>query len=103
MTKQQRSPTHNAVKLRSQAERGRQAETLVNHPLLVEAFDTIEKEIDKGWKDSLSTDREARDNAYMLHRVLSTLRSNLKAIIVNGNNAKVLLQLEEVKGGGAKA
>jgi hypothetical protein len=71
----------------------------VNHPLLLEAFDNIEKVIDTGWKNSSSEDRQARDNAYLLHRVLSNLRSNLKAIIVSGGNAKKLLQLEEIKGG----
>jgi hypothetical protein len=99
VTRQTKQPAHDAQKLRSQAERGRQAEELVNHPLLLEAFDNIEKVIDTGWKNSSSEDRQARDNAYLLHRVLSNLRSNLKAIIVSGGNAKKLLQLEEIKGG----
>jgi hypothetical protein len=100
VTRQTRTTTHDAVKLRAQAERGRRAETLLNDPLMVEAFDTLEKKIEEAWRNSSSEDRQARDNAYLLIRLLTTLKSNLKAIMVSGNNAKVLLQLEEIKGGG---
>ena len=102
MTKQEKSTTRDAVKLRAQAERGRHAEALEKDYLIVEMFDNLEKQIEKAWKDSAAGDQEARDNAYRLHRLVRTWRSNLKAILVNGNNAKVLLQLEEIKGGTAE-
>jgi hypothetical protein len=92
--------TRNAFKLRAQAERGRQAEELVNNPLLREAFDNVRRVIETGWQNTSSEDRQARENAYYLLRSLQALEGNLKAIIVNGANAKRLLQLEEIKGGG---
>jgi hypothetical protein len=89
--------TRDAQKLRNQAERGRRAEAIVNDPIFIEALDAIEKVIEEGWKNSSSGDREARDNAYLLHRLLAQLRSKFKSIMVSGTNARSLLQLEEMK------
>jgi hypothetical protein len=93
--------TRDAQKLRMQAERGRRAEAIVMDPIFIEALDAIEKVIEEGWKNSSSGDREARDNAYLLHRLLAQLRSKFKAIMVSGTNARSLLELEETKAGAA--
>jgi hypothetical protein len=100
MTRQIKSTTHDAQKLRAQAERARRAATIVEDPIFIEALDAIDRVIEEGWKQSSAEDRQARDNAYMLHRLLTNLRGHFKAILVNGNNARALLQLEEIKSGG---
>lgn len=91
--------TRDAQKLRIQAERGRQAEELMRHPLLIEAFDNLNKEIETGWKNSSGGDREAREEAYRLHRSALRLRGILKQFMVSGSNAKLLLEAEESKAG----
>lgn len=84
--------------------RGRAAKELMENPLLVEALDAIEKEIEIGWKNSSAGEggREARDNAYLMHRLLLRLRGTLRSIIVDGGNAEKLLSLEEEKRGGRR-
>lgn len=93
--KQETKPRHDPAKLRAQAERGRQADAIVNDPIFIEALDAIQKVIDEGWKNSSAEDREARDNAYMLHRLLMRLRGHFRSILVSGQAAKSLLVAEE--------
>ena len=91
-------------KQRAKVVKGRAAKELINNPVLVEALDAIEKEIEMGWKNSPAGDggREARDNAYLMHRLLKRLRGVLKAIIVDGGNAEKLLLLDGETTGGRR-
>lgn len=101
MAKAKAKAARDPAKARAQLDRARRAEELVNNPLFIEALDAIQKVIDEGWKNSSAEDREARDNAYMLHRLLSRFRGHFKSIVVSGHNAKALLQQEEDLSGGS--
>jgi hypothetical protein len=90
-------------KMYTQVERARRAEELINDPLLVEAFDNVKKTIETGWQDSSGGDREAREHAYYLLRAVKAVEGKLKAIIINGANARALLELEETRSGGGSS
>lgn len=89
-------------KLHSKVAKGRAAKELVENPILTEALDAIEKEIEMGWKNSSAEDQAGRDNAYLMFRLLKRLRGHLRQIIVDGGNAAKLLSLEEEKTGGGR-
>lgn len=100
MTRQTKTDKRDASKLRAQSERGRRAKAIVEDPLFIEALDEIERVIEIAWKNSSSEDRQARENAYMLQRLVTRFRGMFRQIIVSGSNAKKLLELEEVKSSG---
>lgn len=75
-------------KLRKQMQRGMQARRIIDDPLFREAFETIEAEIDRGWKESEGADHEARHNAYLMHRLLRNLKSHFDRMILSGNHAR---------------
>lgn len=99
MTKQEKQTKHDPAKLRGQIERARRAEEIVNDPIFVEALDNIEREIETGWKSSAAEDNKARDNAYLLHRLLTRIRKEFSAILVSGSNARALLAAEADESG----
>jgi hypothetical protein len=95
MVDQIKKDRHDPVKLRNQAERARRADAIVNDPIFIEALDSIEREIETGWKTSAAEDTKARDNAYDLYRLLKRLRREFRQILISGTNAKVLLAAED--------
>src|SRR5262249_54073464 len=95
------SPERDRRKLHARVEKGNRAAEEFADPLLQEALDDLEKEIELGWKSSAADDQEGRDNAYKLHRLLLRLRAWFKERAVSGSNARALLQdLEQQESGG---
>lgn len=60
----------NEGKLREEAERKARAEALLRDPLIIEAFETLEKEFVTAWKQSAIADQAARENIYQLLQAL---------------------------------
>ena len=86
---------HDPAKLRGQAERARRAAEIVNDPIYLEALDAIRKEVIKGFLSSAAEDQKARDNAYLLNRFVNRWEAHFEAILRKGDNAKLLLAVEE--------
>jgi hypothetical protein len=83
-------------KLNMQAERAAQAKALYQHPFMVEAFDSIEQTILESWKGSAADEGSARDNAYVMYRLLQNLRQKFIVAIATGEAAdKQLLQIRD--------
>lgn len=82
-------------KLRRQKARGDQAKRLLENPLFIEAFDTLETTVLEGWKNSDAQDQEGRHNAYLMWRLLQNLRHQFKLAAATGRVAeKELLELK---------
>lgn len=85
----------NEGKLRKQADRGQQAERLLKNKILNECFDKIERTIYEAWS-SRGSNSETRENAYMLHRALDSLKCEIEHISRTGKGARQeLTQLNE--------
>jgi hypothetical protein len=83
-------------KLRKQQERGDRAKRLLENELLVEAFEKIEADILDKWQNSAADEKEQRDNAYLMHRLLQNLKAQIKQIVITGDGAtKELLRLND--------
>lgn len=86
-----RAPT---AKEAERMERARRAKELMGDPLMQEALDAVDDIIDKSWKNSTAQDRDIRDTAYLLHRLMVQFRAHFEAIIADGTHAAKLLELE---------
>ncbi len=86
---------------RARAQRGKKAELLLANPLLVEAFDNVEKKLDEGWKGTVEVPStpETRERAYLMHRLLVQLRTEFEVMVREGKSAATLLDIEEQKRG----
>lgn len=67
--------------------RGRQAETLLNDPLLVEALSIIETKFEEKWKRSDPLDTEVREEAFRLLKCLELFKSQLAHVLQTGKLA----------------
>jgi len=89
------TPKRDTRALRARKERARQADLLMKNPLLQEGLDAIEKTIEKGWKETSAEETEARERAYLLHRLVVDLRQRFRSILVDGQAADALLARTE--------
>lgn len=73
------------------ARRGEQARQLLEHPLLVEAFDLIEQEYTEQWKSSPARDQDAREKLWLSLKLLHRLRGQLETVVETGKVAQATL------------
>ena len=71
-------------------EREGRAKTLLNDPVLKEAFDLLKEDLMNRWNHSGSTDLEARESIWLAMRLLDRIRSHLMSIIDTGHMAKMM-------------
>jgi hypothetical protein len=83
------------LKLTQQVSRKHQAENLLKNELLNSAFDEIESTLMDSWKNSLAEDDTARNNAYLMYRLLQNLKSQFTRYVETGKMAE--RQLLEVR------
>jgi hypothetical protein len=78
---------------RTEAEilRGERARQLLEEPLIVEAFDLIEREYHKAWQDSPARDNEARELLYLSLKNLAKVKGHLVQVMESGMLAKATL------------
>lgn len=76
------------MELEEQARRGEQAAKLMEHPLLVEAFDLIEQDIRDKWADSPARDVEGREHLWTQLRLLRRLKGQIQFVAESGKVAK---------------
>jgi hypothetical protein len=85
----------NEGKLREQQDRAAKAEVLLRDPLLLEAFETLDAEFLRAWRQTSVDDTAARERIYMLCQSLEAVRGHLTKVVTDGKLAK--LQLEQLK------
>ena len=71
-------------------ERGRRARSLIEDPLLNEAFDTLKEDLMNRWNHSGSTDLEARVSIWLAMRLLDRIHGHINSIIESGHMAKMM-------------
>ena len=77
------------AKLRTQQERAAHAERLLKDPLLQEAFEKLNTEFMRTWRQTDVNDTEARERIYNLCTALDTLKQQIASVIVDGEIAKM--------------
>jgi hypothetical protein len=71
--------------------RGKDAEALLAHPLLVEAFEVIERELTEQWQNSPARDAEGREKLWVSLRLLNRLKLQLSQVVETGQFARMTL------------
>ncbi len=71
-------------------ERERRARSLLEDPLLKEAFDILKEDLMGRWNHSGSTDLEARESIWLAMRLLDRIRGHLTSIVETGQMNKIL-------------
>jgi hypothetical protein len=71
--------------------RGERAKQLLEEPLLVEAFTTIEKELTEQWLSSPVRDVEAREKLYLTLKCLQRVKGHIATVMDTGTLAKATL------------
>jgi hypothetical protein len=81
--------------VRSDAERGAQAERLLESDLLKEAFTALEAEYLNAWKATGARDTEARERLWQAFQIVGKVKTHLATVAANGNLAqKELAEIE---------
>lgn len=75
-------------RLREQASRGERAKQIVSQEIVQEAFAAIEKTIVEAWKNSAADEEQARENAYLMHRLFQNFKAQFTVAIATGESAK---------------
>ena len=73
------------------ARRGEEARQLLEHPLLVEAFELIEQEHIERWKNSPARDEEGRQSIWLSLKNLHKVRGHLEHVMATGKVAQATL------------
>lgn len=71
--------------------RGDEARRILQEPLLVEAFDEIEKELTQAWMQSPARDAEGREKTWLMVKLLHRVHGHLESVMANGQMAKATL------------
>ena len=71
-------------------ERVRRAKSLIDDPLLNEAFDVLKEDLMNRWSVSGSTDLEARESIWLAMRLLEKIHGHITSIIETGHMNKIL-------------
>ena len=71
-------------------ERERRAQSLVNDPLLKEAFDVLKEDLMNRWNHSGSTDLQARESIWLAMRLLDRIHGHINSIVETGHMAKIM-------------
>jgi phosphate uptake regulator len=71
-------------------EREQRAKRLLDDPLFVEAFDTLEKELLLNWSRTSSSDVSQRESCWLATRLLERIKAHITSIVETGHMAKVM-------------
>lgn len=82
------------IQLTRDRDRGVQAKVLMESPLLVEAFATLEDGYLSAWRTTHALDTQAREKLFIAVNVLAKVKDHLRSVVANGTlAAKELEQL----------
>lgn len=68
--------------------RADRAKEILENPLVVEAFETIEAEITKALMDSPARDAEGREKLYLMNQLLKRVQKHFESTVNTGYLAK---------------
>jgi len=72
--------------------RARDAQQLMENPLLVEAFDNVRNAAIEGWRKTPVRDAEAREKAFFTVRAVDLIWAELESVVTNGKIAAARIQ-----------
>ena len=84
----------NEPKLREAVDRAAKAEALLRDPIIVEAFEALDREFVLAWKESAITDTEAREHIYRLCKHLTHSRDTSDKSLRTENSQKIVSNLK---------
>ena len=73
--------------------RAHQAQALLDDPLLIEAFTTIEQEIINTWTASPSRDESGREKLWLMQQMLRRVKAHLESVVQSGTLAKATVKM----------
>jgi len=68
--------------------RAAQAKLLLDSPLLKEAFDHLDAEYVKAWRNTMATEDDARQSLWQAVQIVGKVRDHLRLIVDNGKLAQ---------------
>lgn len=87
------------MKAHDEQERGRQAQELMNSPLLAETLDAIEREVIEQWEKCPARDQEGKEALWQLFKTSKKFRAILLGYIDTGKLAAEQLKRFDKKRG----
>jgi len=70
--------------------REEKAKRLLNDPLLLEAFETLKKDLMDRWEQSGSSELEARESIWLAMRLLDKIHGHFSSIVETGRMNKIM-------------
>lgn len=70
-------------------ERGRQAKSVLENPLIVEAFEIIDTKLIEKIRDSDLDDETSRQYAFLMMRAMKVFKRHFEQVLMKGENAKI--------------
>jgi hypothetical protein len=84
------------MSLEEEVRRGQRAESLLQEPILLEAFEEVEKVYHKEWENAPARDVEGRERLWLMLRLLKLVRGHLEEAAKTGHlAARQLTQLRD--------
>ena len=71
-------------------ERERRARSLIDDPLLQEAFESLKEDLMNRWNHSGSTDLEARESIWLAMRLLDRIHGHINSIVETGHMTEMM-------------
>jgi hypothetical protein len=81
-------------RLLGEAQRGQRADALLNDPMLVEAFDALERGYYEGWKATEFRDTDGRERLFQAAQIIGKVKEHLRAVADTGKMASA--QIDEI-------
>jgi len=75
--------------------RGHRAEALLDDPLLIETFDTLEKTYQAAWRDTKVAETEKREWLFVAINLLGKVRDHIKEVARNGRIEQATLNMNK--------
>jgi hypothetical protein len=73
--------------------RGERADILMRDELLVESFDTLEREYVDAWRLTAARDTDARERLWQAVQIVGKVRTHLQTVMANGKLAAKELEI----------
>lgn len=78
--------------LHKQIKRGKDAEKVLNNPLIAEALEGMRESMHSGWARSGFNDKNGRNECYIMLRAIDSFDAQLKCWVTNGKAAETTLE-----------
>lgn len=75
--------------LNQKIERAIRAGEVLEHPLFIEAIETLKQELTQQWEQSPARDVEGREKLYLMLKLTDKVKANLQSIVETGKFAQM--------------